>query len=418
MGFLFGGKIVKLTIKNFQGHEQSTLDFTSPGINAITGPNGHGKSSIFRAMRAVPMGDTLDRRHNTRESSVDIDGVTKAYTASRNQYEIAGNTFKALRNNVPKEVFDRLQLRDINFRSQHQPYFLLSDSPGAVARAMNELTDLGVIDYVASALKAEGRRLDAERSRIMSDLEVERKRVSNLDWAVEADEDLRLIESTQASIVEMNTQVLALSVLIADAIELQAKLAKFPPAYVLDLFTSTLEDIQAADSTELEALISTATTHKQWLELVPESMIGDLESAQNRLSKAPEIVSLESLVASAREYALDLRLCPDPKPDIARLDFVFPEYELLEIRVTEARRLRSEFERYIRLSGWEADLSKIQLPTIEFESLESMTQSASALVCQSIEAELKYQEALTNYKLLMPETCPLCGGVPDEDHQH
>ena len=409
---------MKLTIKNFQGHEQSTLDFTSPGINAITGPNGHGKSSIFRAMRAVPMGDTLDRRHNTRESSVDIDGVTKAYTSARNQYEIDGNTFKALRNNVPKEVFDRLQLRDINFRSQHQPYFLLSDSPGAVARAMNELTDLGVIDYVASALKSEGRRLDAERSRLESNLEAERTKVSSLDWAVEANEDLRLIESTQASIDAMSTQILTLSVIIADAVELRAKLAKFPPAGVLQVFECLLDKIHLTDSTGLEALISTATTHKQWIESVPESMMAALEVGQNRLSKAPEIASLESLVASAREYALDLRLCLDPKPDIARLDFAFPEYDLLETRVAEARRLRSEVERLSHTAGWGPDLSEIRLPAIEFESLEALSKSAASLLQQSIEVELKYQEALSDYKLLMPETCPLCGGVTNEDHQH
>ena len=116
---------MKLTIKNYQGHEESELEFVSPGINAIVGKNGHGKSSIFRALRSVPLGDSLYRRKRTRETIVTIDGCTKGYVKSKNIYIVDDTEFKALRNLVPKEVTDRLQLKEINFRSQHNQYFLL-----------------------------------------------------------------------------------------------------------------------------------------------------------------------------------------------------------------------------------------------------------------------------------------------------
>lgn len=128
---------MKLQIKNFQGHENSLMEFSGGGINAIIGPTGNGKSSIFRAMEALVLGKIMDRRHKTTSTSITLDGCSRIYEGGKGKYKVDDHEFAAMRKSVPGEVFDKLRLRDINFRSQHQPYFLLSDSPGAVARAMN-----------------------------------------------------------------------------------------------------------------------------------------------------------------------------------------------------------------------------------------------------------------------------------------
>ena len=44
--------LTSLTIKNFQSHKDSTLQF-SPNVNVILGHNDSGKSAIFRAIDFV-----------------------------------------------------------------------------------------------------------------------------------------------------------------------------------------------------------------------------------------------------------------------------------------------------------------------------------------------------------------------------
>lgn len=46
-------------------------------------------------MKAVPLGDTLDRRHGTKETRVQIDGCAKSLRV-KGRYEIDGSSFEAL----------------------------------------------------------------------------------------------------------------------------------------------------------------------------------------------------------------------------------------------------------------------------------------------------------------------------------
>jgi len=419
---------MKLTIKNYQGHEDSTLEFVSPGINAIVGPNGHGKSSVIRAMKAVPLGDTLDRRHGTRETRVDIDGCTKAFVKTKGRYEIDGIIYEAMRNAVPKQVTDRLQLGPVNFRSQHQPYFLLSDSPGAVARAMNELTDLGVIDYVASSLRSEGRILTDIRKAYEADLYRERARVSALDWAVEANEDLQVIEGAKSLEETLFVQVSALQEISTQVFALQEKLSKLPPTGLIEEFTAVENRVLQLDTDQLEKLITEVEGYSSWLAAVPDSMDRELELSRNRLSKLLETGPLETLLARVTEYALDLEQCPDPKSDIDSLSAVsLPDCSELEALVAEVSKLEADRARLQGIEGWQLGMIDVQaaISAADFtgraaQDLDTKLSALGRILTNKVEAELRYSMAEAEFNTLLKEAevCPLCGGGTNETCLH
>ena len=406
---------MKLTIQNYQGHEDSTLEFVSPGINAIVGKNGHGKSSVFRAMRSVPLGDSLYRRKRTRETRVTLDGCTKGYVKSKNIYQVDDTEYKALRNLVPKEVTDRLQLKEVNFRSQHQPYFLLHDSPGAVARAMNELTDLGVIDYVASALKSEGAVLKSAKETKELEIARLRGRVSALDWAIEADEDLKVIESLQAFIQEAITQEHTLQEVINHVFDNQEKLSKLPPAGTEAVFGATVNKIVVLDTSALSTLIDSVVAKQSWLQSLPEDMTTSLTESTKRLSKAPETGSLERTLDLIAEYEQDLRLCPDPKPDITALDSVsFPDFSALTSMLDTVGTLGQRLEELNKTKGWELEIEVIEGLLTEDDAIEKLkyvTESIPAIELALTKCDEVCHKAQQEFNELLKEIgeCPLCG---------
>lgn len=412
---LLYGDIVKLTMQNYQGHEISTLEFASPGINAIVGKNGHGKSSVFRALRSVPLGDSLYRRKRTRETRVTLDGCTKGYVKSKNIYDVDGTEFKALRNLIPKEVTDRLGLKEVNFRSQHQPYFLLHDSPGAVARAMNELTDLGVIDYISSALKAEAASLKGAKDTKKAEIGRIRAKITALDWAVEADEDLKVVEGLQAFAQEVISQEQTLQSIINHVLDYQEKLGKLPPAGTGLVFSAAGDKIAELDTTQLESTIDSIVGKKSWLQSLPEDMTTSIKESTNRLSKAPETATLEKTLGLIAEYELDLRLCPDPKPDITALDSIsFADCSSLASGLETVEILSQRLEQLSKISGWEKEIMIIESFLVRdkfIERLETASESISSLEESFAKTTEACYAAEQEFNQLLQETgeCPLCG---------
>lgn len=194
--------ITRLKVNNFQSHADTLFEF-SPGINVITGESDVGKSGALRAFewvaRSRPSGDSF-RRHDTKKTSVELDDVKKVRTASKHYYDVDGEKYKSLRTNVPEQVTEKLNLTDVNFQGQHDAYFLIGDSPGQVAKALNKVADLSLIDV---SLKEGKRRLKEAKTNLVNLTEVEtsfRERAKDTEWALSAQKDLKAIDEATLTV--------------------------------------------------------------------------------------------------------------------------------------------------------------------------------------------------------------------------
>lgn len=224
--------IKQLKIENLQSHVNSDLEF-HPGVNVIVGPSDVGKSAIIRALKWValnrPSGDAI-RRHQTKRTTVSLDGVVKSRTASEHTYAVDGVTYKALRSDVPSDVSDSLRLTAENFQEQHDAYFLISDPPGQVAKTLNQVADLEVIDLSIQAVKQRVKAAKASKVFQMEELEKQKAKISSLDWVAHADQDLTLIEAVEAKGAEIHTSKLEADIQTVD--EINSILEGFPDTRV------------------------------------------------------------------------------------------------------------------------------------------------------------------------------------------
>ena len=151
--------IKKLTLKNFEVHRKSALEFV-PGVNVIAGPSDHGKSSIVRALGLVllnrPQG--LSYVRNTEEDTktkavvgamFDDCEISRVRSKSDNYYTLNGQQLKAMGAAVPDEIAHASRMNELNIQfqfSRKMQHYLLSLSSGEVARYLNALLELDIID--------------------------------------------------------------------------------------------------------------------------------------------------------------------------------------------------------------------------------------------------------------------------------
>jgi len=154
-----------INIKNFQSHKSTTLEL-HPGVNVIVGTSDSGKTAIVRAFRWVvenkPSGDSF-RTRGSKETEIetilndsDFIRTSRIKAKSENEYILTINedteAFKAFGQGVPEEISKTLNIGEINLQQQFDAHYLLSSSPGEVARILNKCTNLDVIHKTLSSI--------------------------------------------------------------------------------------------------------------------------------------------------------------------------------------------------------------------------------------------------------------------------
>lgn len=169
--------ISKITIRNFQTHKKSELEFTD-GVNLIVGSSDNGKSSVIRAFRWLaenrPTGFSF-RRWNTPDKSLTaVDVVVDEETVSRkkgtikNEYAFKDTVFKAIRADVPEPIQEFLNLNQFNLQLQHGKVFLFQDSASDTARLINDVSGISIIDAISKEANYRIRDLRSQEKNLKS----------------------------------------------------------------------------------------------------------------------------------------------------------------------------------------------------------------------------------------------------------
>jgi len=192
--------IKQLIIHNFQSHADTVLDLDL-GVNLITGQSDSGKTAIIRALKWLatnrPLGDGFRSWGSKDATSVSVILDDESLLTHRpSKYTLTKNLevseWNAVGTGVPETVQQTLNISDLSWQSQMDPPFLLSDSPGEVARTLNEVADLDKID---STLVNINRMARDNRTQLTAEvqhgreLELQLSEFRNLDdWLARADQ--------------------------------------------------------------------------------------------------------------------------------------------------------------------------------------------------------------------------------------
>ena len=404
--------MIKLT--NFQGHEASSLDIVQPGINVLVGKSRAGKSAIVRAIEALCGQGPMYRRRGSKETRVEWNGCARIRSNSKNEFDVDGTVYKAMRSDTPKELQDRLRLSAINFRPQHQPYFLLADSPGAVAREMNKLADLGMIDYVVGNLKKSLKDTEAEVKVAQGNAGILQKKIAGFDWAVAAAEDLKKIEQTEGRVAELGVEMSALETVLTELDKIDDYLDFMPP-------TSTvwIDQLDVRLSTvEMESLTRTVSEIEEvesWLASLPPDASQELAQVSGRVESAVDPGPLQRVCEELAELEEELALVPDISASVRELDaIVFPS------GLSELAGMIEALESLPDYSGfgeWEIDIERVREKVTLAIGLEADLWALKGMLtmhavheeaCRLAWEERHHMEVEFEELLTEAGVCPLC----------
>lgn len=197
----------KLVLKNFQCHRTLALEF-DPRITCLVGPTDSGKSAVVRALRWVCLNKLAGNAEDYIRWGKDGTGVVLTLDGGRrivrrrlkgkgkgeNTYHLDGGAYKAFRDGVPQEIDLLLAVDADTFQRQLDAQFWLTDSAGQVAKNLNSIVNLEVMDEAQARanklLRDAKSREEVSRERL-SRARAERK---ELLWVVEADRLLSNLE--------------------------------------------------------------------------------------------------------------------------------------------------------------------------------------------------------------------------------
>jgi len=218
--------ISSLKIKNFQSHDDSTLDFV-PGVNMILGSSDSGKSAIIRALKWVvwnrPNGDAF-RSNWGGDTEVEVitddEYCIRRGKNKENYYYIGADgtdvTLKAFKSDVPDEVKQKLNMDNTNLQNQIDSPFLISNTPGEVASYFNKIAHLDQIDVGNRNVQAQVRNLTSTIKITEGQLEESKAELVQYEYLDKFVIELEQLEADVSTCLQVKNGRDALETLIRD----------------------------------------------------------------------------------------------------------------------------------------------------------------------------------------------------------
>jgi AAA15 family ATPase/GTPase len=219
--------IETLRLENFQAHDETILQL-HPGVNVIAGSSNSGKSSILRALNWLiynrPSGEAFvshwarDAKGNQKQDTsitaiiAGIPFVRKKSKTTGNSYHIADKTLEAVGLDVPEEISTALNMSEVNTQRQHDSPFLLSESPGEVARFFNKIVHFDAIDTYLSTIESKKRKTKAGIEARQETIDTLQENLKQYTWAKKAETLLADLAVAEQKIADLNVESLDLQI--------------------------------------------------------------------------------------------------------------------------------------------------------------------------------------------------------------
>lgn len=337
--------IHKLQIENYESHHKTTLNFY-PGITVITGATDAGKSAIRRTIEWIclnrPLGmDFISWGQN--KTRVLLDGVTKSRSVKAHVYEVGGHKYKAFRAEVPAPVFNTLKMSEYNFQRQHNPYFLLNDSPGQVARTLNKVADLTLIDKTRAEGKSRLATIKSKTALLASQHEEKLEEIEDLEWSIDAYADMKIHREKEFAIAIMEETEKLLSEALSTARKAESKANRYPD---IDFdVTLLIQTGRRLDTTNLDLLEQAVKTVQESETLGLEDVSMDLKSIADFL---PRLNENDALHLSEALHLADN--CFEEVEDLKEVSIDLKQLSAIETQVNTANRIVISIEDILEIN--------------------------------------------------------------------
>lgn len=337
-----------LTLKNYQAHESTVLEFNS-GFIAVVGPTNSGKSSIVRGLKWCLYDSIRGKRfirHGQIEASVKIDfgdaSVERIKGTVKNVYKANSLTLESIGTGTPPEVvkvssvpiinIDKDLDLELNVSMQHDAPFLLMVSDSAKSKFLNVLTGNHIFDSAIRNTKGKIKSIeDAQRlaestvetvSRQLEDfkdLEAQERKIAEIEGQLARYE---IVNQTIRSLTEIQT---AQSRLRGEMLEAKDKLGKF------DFSISTVSPLVDRLSS-LELILAVLNEY--------QSVSFNLNTLRQEVTKVDQVILVVSPQVE-RMQAIEVALVQVKNASILNLDLdcLRREVNLLD---ADIERVRSE----------------------------------------------------------------------------
>lgn len=207
--------ISSIQILNFQSHKKASVEL-SDGINILIGSSDSGKSAFIRALNWLannrPAGESF-RSNWGGDTSVHVEIgnqlISRKRSNKENEYEIvwdvesakmgevSHDTYKALGSDIPEEVKKLLNFEEMNIQSQMDMPFLLGKTSGEVARYLNQIVNLEVIDTSLAAIEKQRRESISTITYKIDDLKGKQYTLEEFSFVDKLEKDLNILTAIQ-----------------------------------------------------------------------------------------------------------------------------------------------------------------------------------------------------------------------------
>lgn len=224
-----------LRLQGFQSYIDSNIEF-SERINVITGSSNAGKSAILKGLNwldtGLPKKDSIIN-HSSKEAKVslfiDDNVIEKVRSNKENCYYINSTKQEATIGDslVPEKVKEITNFTDLNLQTQFSKFFLLEDSPGEVARKLNQIIDLEIIDETIKKIKNTVYKKKKEIDYLQENIKQKKKEISTFKYLDKAKDIIEKIEILQEKEIEIEKQNLKLHTFRGENTQIQKQLNTF-----------------------------------------------------------------------------------------------------------------------------------------------------------------------------------------------
>ena len=374
-----------LKLKNFQSHKETVLEF-SKGVNVIAGQSDSGKTAAIRGLRWLltnkPQGDAF-RSHWGGDTVVEVefdDGtVTRGRVKKRDNFyswDKDDTEFKAFGSNVPDEILSFLNMDSVNVQGQLDSPFLLAETPGEVAKYLNSIANLEMIDKATFNINQRHNDIDSEIKNLNDKLEELHNELDKFDDFNTLDRRVKKAEKLAEKIKGLETDKEGLIKCVELCEEYQKELEEARRYVRLDdIVTNIFRKESQRDGLSDQIIFIERTEKELEKARAAVKLEGRVDSILSKQNDKEELLTLLSLIHTEQVGLNKVR-----------------QWVKLEQKVTKA------------LANGDSFIEK-KRDLAEFEKALVVIQN---IIKDRKELKESILETETRLKEEMPEICPLC----------